>query len=80
MRIEYTSGCICESLTVDNTETADMSVQSLKHVLSKVINNTNDIPNLQSILINAVEMLGEGENLGHCDECGDNIYKYILET
>lgn len=30
MKIEYTDGCICTSLTVDGKETADMTPEEIK--------------------------------------------------
>ena len=35
MKLEYTDGCICTSLTVDGKETVDMSKEELKEVIFK---------------------------------------------
>ena len=35
MKLEYTDGCICTSLTVDGKETIDMDLDSLKEVINK---------------------------------------------
>lgn len=78
MKINYTSGCICNSLTIDDKESADLSVDDIKDTIVKALNKINDVAILQEILITIAET-GEYENLGHCDECGDYISSYTLE-
>lgn len=78
MKINYTSGCICDSLTIDDKESADLSVDDIKDAIVKALNKINDAAILQEILITIAET-GEYENLGHCDECGDYISSYTLE-
>lgn len=78
MKINYTSGCICNSLTIDDKESADLSVDGIKDTIVKALNKINDVAILQEILITIAET-GEYENLGHCDECGDYISSYTLE-
>lgn len=78
MKINYTSGCICDSLTIDDKESTDLSVDDIKDTIVKALNKINDIAILQEILITIVET-GEYENLGHCNECGDYISSYTLE-
>ena len=79
MKIESVTGCICDSLTVDDVETVDMDKEAVKDVIKKLINREDDLGILQSILIDLVEFQGEFEDLGHCDQCGDWITKYTLE-
>ena len=79
MKIESVTGCICDSLTVDDVETVDMDKEAVKDVIKKVINREDDLGVLQSILIDLVESQGEFEDLGHCDQCGDWITKYTVE-
>lgn len=78
MKIEYTSGCICDSLTIDDKETADMKLPKLKEHLIKVIDNVNDLGTLQSVLISLTEDMGDYKCVGHCSTCGDSIEKYTL--
>lgn len=78
MKINYTSGCVCDSLTIDNKESTDLSVDDIKDAIVKALNKINDVTILQEILITIAET-GEYENLGHCDECGDYISSYTLE-
>lgn len=79
MKLEYTDGCICDSLTVDGIETADMPINDFKKVLYQLIDRETDLGTLQSIMIKLMEQQGEYEDLGHCSCCGDYITKYTLE-
>lgn len=79
MKIESVTGCICDSLTVDDVETVDMDKEAVKNVIKKLIDREDDLGTLQSILIDLVETQGEFEDLGHCEQCGDWITKYTVE-
>ena len=79
MKLEYTDGCVCTSLTIDGKETIDMNVEDFKSVIHKLIGNENDLGTLQHIWIVLMEQQGKYEDLGQCEECGDYITKYTLE-
>lgn len=79
MKLEYTDGCICTSLTIDGKETVDMDVKDFKSVIHKLIDKESDLGTLQSIWIDLMEQQGTFEDLGHCSCCGDWITKYTLE-
>ena len=79
MKLEYTDGCICTSLTVDGKEPVDMSKQELKEVICKLLDKETDLGVLQDIWRDLVTSQGEFEDLGHCEECGDYITRYTLE-
>ena len=79
MKIESVTGCICDSLTVDDVETVDMDKEAVKDVIKKLIDREDDLGTLQSILIDLVETQGEFEDLGHCEQCGDWITKYTVD-
>lgn len=78
MKIEYTSGCMAHSLTIDGVEAADLDPKEFKEKALKVIEKINNEQLLRDFLIQAVEIMGESEVIAHCDECGDNIYKDTL--
>ena len=80
MKIESVTGCTCDSLTVDNVETVDMDKEAIKDVIKKLIDREDDLGTLQSILTDLVEIQGDFEDLGHCEQCGDWITKYTLEV
>lgn len=78
MKIEYTSGCMAHSLTIDGVETTDLDPKEFKEKALKVIEKIDNEELLRTLLIQAVEIMGESELIAHCDECGDNIYKDTL--
>lgn len=79
MKLEYTEGCVCTSLTVDGKETVDMDIDSLKEVVIKLINRETDFGVIQDIWRDLMESQEEFEDLGVCEECGDWITNYTLE-
>lgn len=76
--INYTSGCICDSLTIDGKESADLSPKVIKDAIVKALEKIDDMATLQDILTTVAET-GEYEDLGHCEQCGDWITSYTLE-
>ena len=79
MKIEYTDGCICTSLTVDGKETADMTPEEIKVSIRAMPDRETNIATLQDVWMSLIEHLGEFEDLGHCEQCGDWITSYTLE-
>lgn len=79
MKIEYTDGCICTSLTVDGKETADMTPEEIKVSIRAMLDRETDIATLQDVWMSLIEHLGEYKDLGHCECCGDWISNYTLE-
>lgn len=78
MKIEYTSGCMAHSLTIDGVEAEDLDPKEFKEKALKVIENIDNEQLLREFLIQAAQIMGESELIAHCDECGDNIYKDTL--
>lgn len=78
MKINYTSGCICDSLTIDGKESTDLSPKVIKDAIVKALEKIDDMATLQDILTTVAET-GEYEDLGHCEQCGDWITSYTLE-
>lgn len=78
MKINYTSGCTCDSLTIDGKESIDLSPKVIKDSIVRALEKINDMPTLQDILTTVAET-GEYEDLGHCEQCGDWITSYTLE-
>lgn len=79
MKLEYTDGCICTSLTVDGKETADMTSEEIKVSIQAMLDREIDFAVLQDIWTTLIESQGEYRDLGHCGECGDWISNYTLE-
>lgn len=79
MKLEYTEGCVCTSLTVDGVETVDMNINDLKKVICKLVERETDVAELQDLWMSLMQSQGEYKDLGHCECCGDWITNYTLE-
>lgn len=80
MKLEYTSGCICDSLNIDNVETIDMPIDKFKEVLHTLLNRESDLAVLQQVYMSFMESQGNYESSNEpCDCCGDYVVTYTLE-
>ena len=80
MKLKYTEGCICDSLTIDGVETIDMNVDDFKSVLHKLLDRETDICILQSVFMNLMSSQGNYECSDKpCESCGDYVTTYTLE-
>lgn len=79
MKLEYTEGCVCTSLTVDGVETVDMDINDFKKVICKLVERETDVAELQDLWMSLMQSQGEYKDLGHCECCGDWIMNYTLE-
>lgn len=80
MKLEYTEGCICNSLTIDGVETIDLPQSTVKEALHKLIDKESDLGTLQYILTQFIEHLGTYTSSDEpCGCCGDYIDNYKLE-
>ena len=79
MKLEVTEGCTAYSYEVDGEEWVDLTEEKCKEVLLKLIESCDDCQSLQHIFIALVQDVGEYENLGTCDQCGDCVTRYKLE-
>ena len=79
MKINYVTGCTCDSLTIDGKESIDLSPKVIKNAIVRALKKIDDISPLQKILVTIAET-GEYEDLGHCEQCGDFICSYTLEV
>ena len=80
MKIESTSGCTSDSLTIDGVDSYDIKIEDLKEAIKKCIDSENDTGMLRSVLIDLVENRGDYEDIGVCEEYGYIITKYTLEV
>ena len=80
MILKYVSGCVCDSLTVDNVETVDMKVEDVRKVIMRLLESEDDIGFLQQILIDFIESRGDYEHDDEpCECCGDYVTTYTLK-
>ena len=80
MKIESTSGCTSDSLTIDGVDSYDIKIEDLKEAIKKCIDSESDTGMLRSVLIDLVENRGDYEDIGVCKEYGYIITKYTLEV
>lgn len=76
--VVHEEGCTTDSLTINGIETIDMPLEEVKGVIKKLIDKTDDIAMLQDVLIRIIDTLGEYEDTGYCEQCGDYGSKYTL--
>ena len=79
MKINYVTGCTCDSLTIDGKESIDLSPKVIKDAIVRALEKIDDISTLQEILMIIAET-GEYEDLGHCEQCSDWITSFTLEV
>lgn len=51
MKIQYTTGCTFNDLSIDGQNVNDISIDELKDICKKLIDNYNDSDDLQQIII-----------------------------
>lgn len=78
MNIVLTTGCVCDSLMIDDKEARDYSNDELKEIIKKVLELEKGKANLINLLNDVVETFGECS----MDECMAKTDKYgiILAT
>ena len=83
MKIEYTNGCISDRIMIDGEDFEDLSAWKLGAVKDKAVAflNATELTeiNLQDLLLWITQRYGTCEYVGHCEQCGDSIYKETIE-
>lgn len=79
MKLKYVTGCVCDSLSVDDKEFNEMSLEEQRELLHKLVDNADGVT-LQQMLIEYMEG-DESEwcTSGPCECCGDLIFEYNKE-
>lgn len=78
MKLQYVTGCICDSLSVDGKEFNEMSLEEQRELLHKLVDNA-DTGTLQQMFIEYMEHDAEWYISGPCECCGDMITEYNIE-
>lgn len=55
-----------------------LTLQEQKDIFKSLIDKYGNNSNIQNMIIDFLELNGDPEFIGHCDDCGDDIYKYTL--
>lgn len=79
MKLEWTEGCTCYGLDVDEEPFNDLDAVKQVELLHSVVTMLSVDYGIQDIIINLLRQYGEYKHIGHCDECGDNISSFSLD-
>lgn len=80
MKLKYTYGCVCDSISVDGVESIDMDINDFREVVHQLVDNEQDSAVLQDLFTSCMESQGNYESSKKpCDCCGDTIITYTLE-
>ena len=78
MKLQYVTGCVCDSLSIDGEEFNEMSLEEQRELLHKLVDNADGIT-LQQMFIEYMEDESEWHTAGPCECCGDLIFEYNKE-
>lgn len=83
MILKQTTGCVCNSLTVDGVEEIDLTEDQRKEVILKIseyIANQMKTDDLNCFLQTFIDFFGNGQCISDepCDCCGDWVYETTL--
>ena len=79
LKLEWTEGCICYGLDVDEEPFNDLDEAKKREVFDRMVEAILKDYDIQNITIDLLRQYGEYKHIGHCDECGDNISSFTLE-
>lgn len=79
MKLQYTEGCVHDSLSVDGVETIDMKIEDFKNVLHKLLDRETDLGTLQQVFMTLMVQQGKYEcDDEPCEQCGDFTTTFTL--
>ena len=83
MILKQTTGCVCDSLTVDDVEEIDLTEEQRKEVILKIseyISNQMKTGDLNCFLQYFIDFFGEEHCISDepCECCGDLVYESTL--
>lgn len=84
MKVEYTNGCIADTLEIDGFPFGDTHSSSLNGITENLLRYIRkqckeDREYLQELLIATTERFGETEYMHTCEQCGDSVFKTSLD-
>lgn len=82
MKIEYTEGCTCYGITIDDKNFEQITDEELYKVwdkLSYYLKNQKDIREcVQQVILWTTNHYGYPKFQFHCGQCGDDVYTTTL--
>jgi hypothetical protein len=78
MKHEYTEGCTCTSLSINDIDVNELPIEEIRKAVVELILQIEDKEELIWEWRSLMRSVGHYEDLGHCDTCGDNISNYTV--
>ena len=78
MKHELTEGCIYTALFINDIDIYKLPIEEIRKAVVELILQVEDKEELIWEWRSLMEMVGDYEDLGHCDQCGDDISKYTV--
>ena len=75
---ELHSSTTAKKYNIDNKERSEFSTEELRNIVHKLVDMC-DRDNLESLIWDITEDVGEYKYEGHCDCCGDSIVNYTVK-
>lgn len=78
MKHELTEGCIYTALFINDIDIYKLPEEEIRKAIIELVPLIKDKEELIWIWRDLMTSAGHYEDLGHCDQCGDNISKYTV--
>ena len=78
MKHEFTEGCLYTSLFINNIDVNKLPIEEIRKAVVELTLQIEDKEELIWIWRDLMTSVGEYEDLGHCNQCGDDISKYTV--
>ena len=78
MKHEFTEGCIRTSLFINDIDIYKLPIETIKEAIIELVSEMKDKEEAIWIWRDLMISVGNYEDLGHCDTCGDDISKYTV--
>lgn len=80
MTLNYIEGCTAYKLTIDGVEASELPPYEIADIIRHLLGRCKDKGMLKEMLERLIESDKESVcAISHCDQCGDDIYRYTLE-
>ena len=79
MKLEWTEGCVCYGLDVDEEPFNDLDEAKKREVFDRMVEAILKDFDIQNITIDLLRQYGEYKHLFNCEQCGDSVCSYTLE-
>lgn len=78
MKHELTEGCLYTSLFINDIDVNELPIEEIRKAVVELTLQIEDKEELIWVWRDLMTSVGEYEDLGHCDTCGDDISKYTV--